>query len=91
MPVRTALRSVITHRSWEPAARSGGQTAEPRVVAPRRDLRSHGPIEAGRCYTATYLVNWLFTGLYGYQREDREGRHALVRAYAAGRRPTGIP
>jgi hypothetical protein len=44
-----------------------------------------------RCYTATYLVNWLVTALYGYQREDREGRHALVRALADGRRPTGIP
>jgi hypothetical protein len=36
-------------------------------------------------------VNWLVTALYGYQREDREGRYALVRAYAEGRRPTGIP
>ena len=44
-----------------------------------------------RCYTATYLVNWLVTALYGYQREDREGRYALVRAYADGTRPTGIP
>ncbi|MFE2225212.1 protein kinase family protein [Streptomyces kronopolitis] len=44
-----------------------------------------------RCYTATYLVNWLVTALYGYQREDRQGRYALVRAYAEGKRPTGIP
>jgi hypothetical protein len=44
-----------------------------------------------RCYTATYLVNWLVTALYGYQREDREGRYALVRAYAEGKRPAGIP
>ncbi|MEU8684798.1 serine/threonine-protein kinase [Streptomyces sp. NPDC048611] len=44
-----------------------------------------------RCYTATYLVNWLVTALYGFQREDREGRYALVRAYAEGKRPTGIP
>ena len=44
-----------------------------------------------RCYTATYLVNWLVTALYGYQREDQEGRYALVRAYAEGRHPTGIP
>ena len=44
-----------------------------------------------RCYTATYLVNWLVTALYGYQRKDREGRYALVRAYAEGRRPHGIP
>jgi hypothetical protein len=35
-----------------------------------------------RRYTATYLVNWLVTALYGYQKQDREGRHALVRAYA---------
>ncbi|MFJ6948954.1 protein kinase family protein [Streptomyces wuyuanensis] len=44
-----------------------------------------------RCYTATYLVNWLVTALCGYHREDREGRCALVREYAEGRRPTGIP
>ncbi|MGW2023445.1 protein kinase family protein [Streptomyces decoyicus] len=44
-----------------------------------------------RCYTATYLVNWLVTALYGFQRGDRESRYALVRAYAAGKRPTGIP
>ncbi|GAA3634914.1 hypothetical protein GCM10023079_26590 [Streptomyces chitinivorans] len=44
-----------------------------------------------RCYTVTYLVNWLVTALYGYRIEDREGRRALVRAYAGGRRPTGIP
>jgi hypothetical protein len=44
-----------------------------------------------RCYTATYLVNWLVTALYGFQREDREGRYALVRALADGRHPTGIP
>lgn len=43
-----------------------------------------------RCYTATYLVNWLVTALYGYQREDREGRYALVHACAEGKRPTGI-
>lgn len=44
-----------------------------------------------RCYTATYLVNWLVTALYGYQREDGEGRYALVHACAEGKRPTGIP
>ncbi|TDD19363.1 serine/threonine-protein kinase [Nonomuraea diastatica] len=44
-----------------------------------------------RCYTATYLMNWLVTALYGLQRGDAEGRYALVRAYAEGRRPTGIP
>ncbi|MHB8449836.1 MAG: protein kinase family protein [Mycobacteriales bacterium] len=44
-----------------------------------------------RCYTATHLVNWLVTALYGYRREDQEGRYAVVRAYAAGKRPTGIP
>jgi hypothetical protein len=44
-----------------------------------------------RCYTATYLVNWLVTALLGYQREDRDGRYALVRAYAQGKRPTGVP
>ncbi|MEU5398933.1 protein kinase family protein [Streptomyces sp. NPDC005963] len=44
-----------------------------------------------RVYTATYLVNWLVTALFGYEVADRDGRYALVRAYAEGRRPTGIP
>ncbi|MFI8087431.1 protein kinase family protein [Streptomyces sp. NPDC086080] len=44
-----------------------------------------------RGYTATYLVNWLVTALYGLRREDREGRRALVRALAGGERPTGVP
>lgn len=44
-----------------------------------------------RCYTATYLVNWLITALFGYRREDQDGRYELVRAYAEGKRPTGIP
>ncbi|WP_405783573.1 protein kinase family protein [Streptomyces sp. NBC_00859] len=41
-----------------------------------------------RCYSVTYLVNWLVTALSGYGRDDRE---AQVRAYARGERPTGIP
>ncbi|GAA2741982.1 protein kinase family protein [Kitasatospora cinereorecta] len=41
-----------------------------------------------RCYTVTYLVNWLSTALYGERGEDRD---ALVREYAAGKRPSGIP
>ncbi|MFF0106892.1 protein kinase family protein [Streptomyces hirsutus] len=41
-----------------------------------------------RCYSVSYLVNWLVTALYGYRRDDRE---AQVRAYAQGERPTGIP
>ena len=44
-----------------------------------------------RCYTATYLVNWLVTALCGLAREDGDGRYALVRACAEGKRPTGIP
>ncbi|MFC5155972.1 protein kinase family protein [Streptomyces amakusaensis] len=44
-----------------------------------------------RCYTAAYLVNWLVTALHGYEVGDRDGRGALVRAYAEGERPTGIP
>ncbi|WP_405772053.1 protein kinase family protein [Actinacidiphila glaucinigra] len=44
-----------------------------------------------RCFTTTYLVNWLVTALFGFRRQDREGRYALVRAYAEGRRPEGIP
>lgn len=47
-----------------------------------------------RSYTAMYLVNWLVTALHGCPRQDREGRYALVRAYAEGRRPAhpgGLP
>ncbi|MEV5983272.1 protein kinase family protein [Streptomyces sp. NPDC052114] len=41
-----------------------------------------------RCYSLSYLVNWLITDLYGYARDDREAR---IRAYAQGERPSGIP
>ncbi|MEE1845374.1 MULTISPECIES: serine/threonine-protein kinase [unclassified Streptomyces] len=41
-----------------------------------------------RCYTTSYLVNWLVTAVHGYGRDDREAR---VRAYARGERPTGLP
>lgn len=41
-----------------------------------------------RCYTATHLVIWLVTALYGYTGGDRD---AFVRAIAQGERPTGIP
>ncbi|BCL25355.1 protein kinase family protein [Streptomyces aurantiacus] len=44
-----------------------------------------------RCYTATYLVNWLVTALCGFRPEDRDGRYALIRAYAEGKHPAGIP
>ncbi|MFI9410834.1 protein kinase family protein [Nocardia gamkensis] len=44
-----------------------------------------------RGYTATYLVNWLVTALYGLRREDREARAAMVRAFAEGKPPQGIP
>ena len=44
-----------------------------------------------RAYTASYLVNWLVTALFGLEVGDREGRSALVRAYADGQCPTGIP
>ncbi|MET8638040.1 protein kinase family protein [Streptomyces sp. NPDC004680] len=44
-----------------------------------------------RSYTATYLVNWLVTALFGLQREDRNDRYELMRAFAEGKRPTGIP
>ncbi|MFF7940104.1 protein kinase family protein [Nocardia gamkensis] len=44
-----------------------------------------------RGYTATYLVNWLVTALYGLRREDREARAAMVRAFAEGKPPEGIP
>ncbi|MGW4093406.1 serine/threonine protein phosphatase [Nocardia sp. NPDC004750] len=44
-----------------------------------------------RGYTATYLVNWLVTALYGLRREDRGARAAMVRAFAEGKSPEGIP
>jgi hypothetical protein len=44
-----------------------------------------------RCYTATYLVNWLVTALCGFRPEDRDGRYALIRAYAEGKHPAGVP
>ncbi|WP_040869553.1 hypothetical protein [Nocardia exalbida] len=43
-----------------------------------------------RGYTATYLVNWLLTALYGLRREDREARAAMVRVLAEGKPPEGI-
>ncbi|WP_254854144.1 protein kinase family protein [Nocardia donostiensis] len=44
-----------------------------------------------RGYTATYLVNWLVTALYGLRREDREARAMMVRVFAEGKPPEGIP
>jgi hypothetical protein len=41
-----------------------------------------------RAYTATYLVNWLATALYGYGVAERR---AFVRAWAEGGRPDGVP
>lgn len=41
-----------------------------------------------RGYTATYLVNWLVTALYGLRREERA---TMVRAFAEGKSPEGIP
>ncbi|MFE3028754.1 protein kinase family protein [Nocardia tengchongensis] len=42
-----------------------------------------------RGFTATYLVNWLLTALYGL--EGRETRAAMVRTIAEGKPPEGIP
>ncbi|MFC4377744.1 protein kinase family protein [Nocardia halotolerans] len=44
-----------------------------------------------RGFTATYLVNWLLTALYGLRREDRETRAAMARAIADGEPAQGIP
>jgi hypothetical protein len=41
-----------------------------------------------RCYTASYLVNWLVTALHG---ADWEIRGALLQAWAEGQQPTGVP
>ncbi|MGX1561327.1 protein kinase family protein [Streptomyces sp. NPDC055506] len=64
------------------------------ALSTRFDL---SPAEAGfydrhstydRCYTASFLVNWLITALYG---GDWEERGALMQAWAEGRQPTGAP
>ncbi|MEV7424921.1 protein kinase family protein [Streptomyces sp. NPDC091212] len=41
-----------------------------------------------RAYTTSYLVHWLVAALYGCRGEERA---ALLRAWAGGERPTGIP
>ncbi|WP_405689840.1 protein kinase family protein [Streptomyces sp. NBC_01185] len=41
-----------------------------------------------RCYTVSWLVNWLITALYGYERTERL---ALIRACAEGREPPRGP
>ncbi|WP_405559994.1 protein kinase family protein [Streptomyces sp. NBC_01180] len=41
-----------------------------------------------RAYTLSYLVNWLISGVYGYERTERE---ALIRACAEGERPPAGP
>jgi hypothetical protein len=41
-----------------------------------------------RCYSLSYLVNWLLKDLYDHEPEEREVR---IRAYAQGERPTGVP
>ncbi|GGW77736.1 protein kinase family protein [Streptomyces lomondensis] len=41
-----------------------------------------------RCYTRSWLVNWLITALYGYEREERL---ALIRACAEGEAPPDGP
>jgi hypothetical protein len=43
-----------------------------------------------RCYTASYLVHWLVNALYGYGY-GTDDRDALVRGWAEGERPTGVP
>ncbi|WP_280432316.1 protein kinase family protein [Nocardia brasiliensis] len=44
-----------------------------------------------RGYTATYLVNWLIVALYGLPPADREARVEMVRTFAEGEPPEGIP
>ncbi|MFD5835552.1 protein kinase family protein [Streptomyces collinus] len=46
----------------------------------------HGAYD--RCYTASYLVNWLITALYD---GDWEIRGELIRAWSEGRQPGGAP
>lgn len=44
-----------------------------------------------RWYSDACLVNWLVTALRMYDAKDPDGRYALVRSYAEGARPTGVP
>lgn len=44
-----------------------------------------------RAFSATYLVNWLATALYGLRPEDRETRATMVRGFAEGTPPQDIP
>ncbi|MFI6213471.1 protein kinase family protein [Nocardia brasiliensis] len=44
-----------------------------------------------RGYTVTYLVNWLIVALYGLSPADRQARAELVRTFAEGQPPEGIP
>lgn len=41
-----------------------------------------------RCYTRSWLVNWLITNLYGYERKERE---TLIHACAKGEDPPDGP
>ncbi|MFE2943535.1 protein kinase family protein [Streptomyces sp. NPDC059255] len=41
-----------------------------------------------RAYTVSYLVNWLITAVYGYERAERQ---ALIHACAEGKRPPAGP
>ncbi|MFF5983857.1 protein kinase family protein [Streptomyces olindensis] len=41
-----------------------------------------------RCYTVSWLVNWLITALYGYERKERV---ALIHACAEGEKPPDGP
>ncbi|QYC38077.1 hypothetical protein Nocox_02220 [Nonomuraea coxensis DSM 45129] len=64
------------------------------AVSPRFDLseeerafyRRH--LTFDRTYTLTYMVNWLAGTFHG---ADWPGRRELVREWAAGARPTGVP
>lgn len=41
-----------------------------------------------RCYTITHLVHWLVTHRYGHRGDERD---ALIRAFAEGEPPQGLP
>jgi hypothetical protein len=57
-------------------------------LSPEESAFFEGHRSYDRAYSQSYLVSWLVTELYGYDREERE---AQIRAYARGERPTGIP
>ncbi|WP_246363501.1 protein kinase family protein [Nonomuraea rhodomycinica] len=66
-----------------------GQATSTRFeLSPAEQLFYHRHLTFDRTYTLTYLVNWLAGAFHG---ADWPGRRVLVRGWAAGERPAGVP